>query len=289
MKLIIEPSTKKIQYKNNLDGLILSLKDYSVQSSITYTLEEIKKVIEENPTLEIFVNMNKTFLNKEIKELENTLLELDKLKIQGILFYDLAIVKLKKDHSLKIDLVWNQTHMVNNYKTCNYYYEKGVKYALLGKEITEEEIIEIKAKSQIIPLVEVVSYPSVAFSRRKLITNYYKDIEKTPKKELNIQEKITNKNYLLTEDKNGTSFFLMDLMNATSIIKNLYEKDFPYIVMREYKINSNLFEELVKDTKKYIEGNCQEEAYINKYKKLGSNTNFFHQKTVYQVKKNEKN
>ena len=33
--------------------------------------------------------------------------------------------------------------MVNNYKTCNYYHSKGVKYALLGKEITLEEIIEI--------------------------------------------------------------------------------------------------------------------------------------------------
>ena len=30
--------------------------------------------------------------------------------------------------------------MVNNYKTCNYYHSKGVKYALLGKEITLEEI-----------------------------------------------------------------------------------------------------------------------------------------------------
>ena len=54
--------------------------------------------------------------------------------------------------------------------------------------------------------------------------------------------------------------------------------------MREKGINN--FEELVKDTKKYIEGNCQDNDYIDKYKKLGDSTNFFFKKTIYKVKKN---
>ena len=105
--------------------------------------------------------------------------------------------------------------MVNNYKTCNYYYTKGVKYALLGKEITLEEILEIIKLSSITSMVEVVGLPSVAFSKRKLITNYFKDLNKEPKDKLVVREKVSDADYELQEDFNGTSFFLKDVVNGT--------------------------------------------------------------------------
>ena len=40
------------------------------------------------------------------------------------------------------------------------------------------------------------------------------------------------------------------------------------------------------ETKKYIESNCQNNDYVEKYKSLGDNTNFFFKKTIYMVKKN---
>ena len=284
MKLLVETNTKENLYLNNVDGIILSLKDYSVQSDITYTLEEIKEIVKNNNSKEIFININKNLLNDDIKPLTEILLELDNLNIRGIFYYDLALVRMKQELNLKTDLVWSQTHMVNNYKTCNYYHSKGVKYALLGKEITLEEIKEIIEKSTITAMVEVLSVPSVAFSKRKLITNYYKDLNQTPKNKLTVLEKVSKKDYELTEDHNGTSFFLNEITNGTSIINELYKSNTPYIIMREKNIPN--FEELIIDTKKYIEGNCQDNEYINKYKVLGDNTNFFFKKTIYKVKKN---
>ena len=286
MKLLIEPSNKQILYTDKVDGIILSLKDYAVQSPIYYTKEEIKKIKEENPNIEIFININKNLLNCDIEPLKTILEDLDKLNLNGIFFYDLAILKLKKDLNLKTDLVWSQTHMVNNYKTCNYYHSKGVKYALLGKEITLEEIIEIIKNTTITPMVEVLGLPSVAFSKRKLLTNYYKDLNKEPKKVLDVVEKVTNSVYELTEDENGTSFYLKDLVNATSIIKDLFKANAKYIIMRGYGIEEDLFKEIIIDTKVYIKNNCTDENYISKYQKLGNNTNFFFKKTIYQVKKN---
>ena len=40
MKLIIEPSTKDNLYIDYVDGLILSLKDYSIGSNIYFSLDE---------------------------------------------------------------------------------------------------------------------------------------------------------------------------------------------------------------------------------------------------------
>lgn len=285
MKLLIEPSNKKNLYLNTVDGLILSLKDYAVQSPVYYTVSEIRDIVQ-STTKEIFININKNLLNSDIAPLTKILTELDTLNIKGIFFYDAALVKLKKDLNLKVDLVWNQTHMVNNYKTCNYYYEKGVNYALLGKEITLEEILEIIKNVNLTPMVEVVSLPSVAFSKRKLITNYYKDLQKETKPVLDVVEKVTNTTYELTEDANGTSFFQKELMNGTSIIKDLYTANLQYIIMRGYGLDEELFKELLLDTKNYINNACQDSNYVEKYKKLGSNTNFFFKKTIYQVKKN---
>lgn len=286
MKLLIEPGNKKQLNNTNNDGMILSLKDYAVQSSKYFTIEEIKSIKENNPNKEIFVNINKNILNNDIEPIKKVLLELDRLNLTGIFFYDLALLKLKKDLNLKTDLVWSQTHMVNNYKTCNYYHSKGVKYALLGKEITLEEIIEIIKNTTITPMVEVFGYPSVAFSKRKLITNYYKDLNKESKEILDVTEKVTNSIYELTEDENGTSFFLKDLVNGTGIIKELYNNNLQYIIMRGYGVEDNLFNELITDTKEYINSNCTNDSYIEKYKDLSTNTNFFFKKTIYQVKKN---
>ena len=285
MKILIEPSTKEEIYGNITDGIILSLEKYAVQSNVYFSLEEIRKIKENNPNIEIFVNINKNLSNDDIKPLEAILKELEQLNITGIFYYDLAVLKLKQELNLKTDLVWSQTHMVNNYKTCNYYHSKGVKYALLGKEITLEEIIEIIKNTTIIPMVEVVGLPSVAFSKRKLITNYYKDLNKEPKSKIVVREIVSNADYELQEDYNGTSFFLKDVVNATGIIKDLYEVNLQYIVLREYGIES-IFKELIIDTKKYIESNCQNNDYVEKYKSLGDNTNFFFKKTIYQVKKN---
>ena len=281
MKLLIEKNTSNFDNLKT-DGIILSLKDYSVQSTIYYDLDEIKEIINKCPKLEVFIKMNKNIFNDEIDRLKEMLIELNKLNIKGIFFYDLAILNIKQELNLDVDLVWDQSHMVNNYRTCDYYYNEGVKYALLGKEITLEEIKEIVEKSKITSIVEVVSTPAIAYSKRKLLTNYFKSINKDKKDTLEILEKVSNKYYIVKESNNGTSFYTKDIMNGTSIIKDLYSVNTPYIIMREEGIPD--FDELVNDTHEYIENECKDNDYIEKYKKLGDNTNFFFKETMYKVK-----
>jgi collagenase-like PrtC family protease len=246
MKLLIEKIDNNFD-NLNVDGIILALNDLSIQSIKYYSLDEIKSIKEKYPNLEIFIKINKNILNKDIDLLKESLIELDKLKVNGVFFYDLALIQIKKELNLSIDLVWDQTHMVNNYKTCNFYNELGVKYALLSKEITLNEIETIISKSKITSMVEVVSIPTIAYSKRKLLTSYFKNIGKDKKDTIEITEKVSNNKYIVIEEENGTSFFDASIVNGTSIIKDLYEMNCPYIIMREYKIPK--FNELVNDTK----------------------------------------
>ena len=281
MKLLIEPSQKEELFLNQNVGLILPLEGYSVESVCYFSLEEINEITKKFSG-EIFVKVNRNFFNEEIEGLKDVLTRLDSLNISGVFFYDLAVLELKNELQLKLSFIWNQTHMVNNYRTCDYYYDKGVEYALLGKEITLEEIIEIMEKSHIISMVEVVSRPSVAFSKRKLLTHYYQDLDKDKKESLKVKEKGTGDFYDILEDSYGTSFYLDTITNGTSVIKDLFDHHCPYIIFREFGIDS--FDELVLDTLKYIDGECKDISYVEKYNKLGNHTNFFFKKTIYKVK-----
>ena len=140
-------------------------------------------------------------------------------------------------------------------------------------------------------MVEVISKPSVAFSKRKLVSNYANDSKTTNNKELLVKEKVTDTNYKVIEDNNGTTFYLDKITNGTSIIKDLYQAGCQYIIIKEYGIE-DIMSSLLFETKKYIETKCLEKDYkdyVEKYKILGNSTNFFFRKTIYRVKKDEKN
>ena len=252
-----------------------------------YTIEEIKKVKEKYPNINIFVSINKNIQNSELKLLESTLLELDSMNLRGIFFYDLAILNLKQKLNLKTDLVWNQTHMVTNYRTCDYYYSRGVKYALLSKEITKDEIIEIGNKSSITPIVELIGYPTVAFSKRKLVTNYYIDSKKNIKDGVDIIEPKTKQEYYLRENNNGVSFIMKKLVNGSFILEELIKNNFKYILLKEDLIDHDIFMESISNIMYYISNydNIDFKKWLNKQAELlGRNTNFLYSKTIYKVK-----
>lgn len=284
MKVLVEVTNKEISnYIDSCDALLLGLENFSVLNSVTFSLTEIREIINKYPKMEIFVKMDKNIFNKEIDEVRRVLLELDQMSIRGVFFYDLAILELKQELSLSLDLVWSQTHMVTNTRTCDYYFHQGVHYALLSKEITLDEIVSIAKESSISTIVEVVSLPSVGYSRRRLVHNYYEDLGEKGSSTLSVLEKITNKNYLVKEEENGTGFLLDEVLNGTSVISSLYQADVDYVLFREEGIPS--FLELLHDTKKYIVDGCSDASYVEKYKKLGDSTGFFFKKTIYRVKK----
>lgn len=292
MNIIIKPSTIDISkfIEKGINVFLLPLEDYSVEYTSYFTMDDIKTIKSKYPTVNLFVSLNKNIFNDEIDNVESILLELDKIGIKAIFYYDLAFIKLKKDLDLNLDLVWNQTHMVTNYKTCDYYYSMGVKYALLSKEITKDEIITIINKSSISPIVELITYPSVGFSKRRLITNYYKNLNKNTTDNLLVNEKVSKSKYYLKENKDGTIFIKNQLVNGCSILEELIDNNLPYILLKEDLINEELFLEVVGNILYFISNyknmndSLKAEWLSNQNELLGEDTGFFFKKTIYKVK-----
>lgn len=292
MEVLIKPNNKDIStYKKmGIHSFLFPLQDYAVESETYFTLSDIQKIKEQNQDIHLFVSINKNIFNNELKKLEEVLKKLDNIEIDAVFFYDQALISLKEKLGLTFDLVWAQTHMVTNYNTCNYYYQHGVKYALLSKEITLDEVIEIKKKSSIQTIVTLIATPSVATSKRKLLSNYYQDLGKKPQHNLIIHEKVSGEDYLVEENKEAVTFYKKSILNGCEVLPKLIDCGIDYILLNSDFISPDIFKEAMENVTDYLNQydsltEEEKEEFISKQKKLlGEDTLFFFKKTIYKVK-----
>lgn len=267
--------------KIGANAFIFGLLDYSSGYHNELSVEEIKE-IRSNYDGELFIAVNKNMFNRELDDLEKKLIELDNLNINGILFYDIAVLSIHNRLNLKTPLVWNQTHMVTNYNTCNYYYDKGCKYGVVASEITLDEIKEIKEKTKMQLFVNVLGYQVMGYSRRSLLSNYFKSIDKKLEKDNYIIEN-NNEDYIVREEKHGNVFLFGKPLNGSVVIKDL---DIDYVILNDYNFTKETF---TKALQLYVElVKTKEDKYIKELDDLiGDNRGFFFKKTIYKVKKND--
>lgn len=283
--------TINISDKNNIEqykkvgatAFIFGLKSFNVNANLELDINEIKEITEQNPDIDIFISIDKNIFNHEIKALQEQLEKLSQLNIKGILFYDLAILNIVKTNNLNLNLVWNQTHMVTNYNTCNYYYDKGVKYAYVSSEITLEEIIEINKRSKIELMVSLVGYPTLSHSKRKLITNFC-EANNYNNEDQTITVKEREHNLIVKETNAGTSILGGNIINGTIFLDELIKNNISFIVLSDYMIEEETFTKIIECTNKYLKTKSKQE--LNQIELLiGNDTHFFNKKTIFKVKK----
>lgn len=292
MKYVVIPNNiKEIEFYNEkgINAFIIGLEDYCINYP-SFSLDEIKDL---SNKYQLFIAVNKNIFNSECSDIKEKLLELSRLSLIGVLFYDLGILNIVKENNIEIDLVWHQTHMVTNYNTCNFYYDKGVNYGFLANEITLDEILEIKKKTKMRLMVECFGYPIMSHSRRSLLTNYFKSIDK--EKENRVYNLTDRENsYLLKETKDGASILFGNLINGTKPLFDLIENELDYVVLDMQEVSLEIGEKVV-DKYLYILNNFsnitedeKNEIISNMNELIGESTNFFYKKTIYKVKKGDK-
>ena len=250
--------------KDYVDAYLIPLKDLSINYINSFTLDEIKKIKELNK--EIFIILNKNIHNDELDILKQTLKEIEKLNINGIMFYDISLVNLKLKLNLKTSLVWSQEHLVTNYGTINYWNKKGIEYAYLSSELTKREIDEIRENTNSKLFLNVFGYIPMFTSKRHLVDNYVGTFNLENNKQNTIFKE--GKTYNITDVNLGTTVY-------SNYILNIVEQNFKNI---DYLVfNSNLIDE--KDFCEVLENYNK-----NVHNKFKEETGFLYQETIYKVK-----
>lgn len=263
---VIKSVKQAKELRNLVSTFIMPINDFSVNYESSFTLNEIKEVNEIKP---VFVSLNKNIHNNELGKLKELLLEIEEMNISGIIFYDIALINLKKKLSLKTPLVWAQEHLTTNFGTIDYWYDKGAEYAYLSSELTKDEMDEIVKNTKAKLFVNVFGYLPMFTSRRHLVDNYLNSFNLESEKGIKRIYK-EGKYYPIQDESYGTSVYSHYILNALDEDFS----DYDYIVFNSSFISDeDFYDTLVKYNKK-------KEDYKFPYEH-----GFLYKETIYKVKK----
>lgn len=287
MKLLIVPKNLELDrfISKGYNSFLFGLDKFSNNMINSIDMDKIEELKNKYANINIFISINKNLFNDEINDITKILIKLNKINISGVLFYDLGIINICKKNNLSIPLIWNQTYMVTNYNTCNYYNNMGCNGAVLASEITLDEVIEICSKTNLNLFVNLFGYPVMAHSNRKLLSNYFTYINKEKNKsQYMISEPLKNEKYIVKEDNTGTSFYNGVLLNASKPLVELRDIINYGIVTED--VDSNIFNTIIDSYQTIINKKETSSTFSDLSKLIGDYTGFFYKKTIYKVKKN---
>lgn len=180
-KLIVSPNSLETipEIIDKVDGLMLGCSNLST-SVLTVNIDDIKKLRQDYPHQELVIVLNKMMHNQDLPIIEQTLQELDTIKVDKILFYDLSVFSIAHRLNIKVPLVIWQEHLNASIGSNNFYYQKGIQGTYITDDITLEEITEIRNNYSGIMYKTIYGYLPLFYSRRYLITNYMKYINQNP-------------------------------------------------------------------------------------------------------------
>ncbi len=272
-KILVMPSNLKNLgdvLKTDIDGIILPLEHLAVNSSIYFSLEDIKSIINLT-SKEVCVSINKIMHNEDLELLEQSLVSLNKMNISKIFFYDLAVMNICKRLGIKKELVVFQDHLNLSINSNQFYRKRGIHYAVLSNDITKEEINEISKEKHF--MLICYGYLPCFYSRRYLISNYLQHIQKDKEQSI-YYIKNGNDKYPIVEEEFGTTIYTKEPIN---LINDIDQLEIEYIILNAFNIEE---EEFLKVVESYL---------TNKQDKISHYQGLFNRKTVYKVEDYEKN
>lgn len=270
------------------DAVLLGIQDFSVNFT-EISMDELSEVVEfiKKEGKEIFISLNRNFHNSDLKQVEEILINCEKLKVDGIFYCDVAVYKIHHRLMLDLPLIWSAEHLATNKYTINYWKEHGIKGVFLSNEITKNEILEIKRESNLSCFTQVFGYLPMYVSKRHAISNYLKHFNlKTDSKEFSIWKE--ENEYPILERKNGTEIYSSFLLNALEEYLEYKSKKMEYTLISGFRIPLEEFKQVLSSFQLVNDENKDEMK--SKIESLfeRTSTGFLYKETVYQVKKNEK-
>lgn len=142
-------------------------------NAVNFTLEEIKEGVEfaHNLKKKVYVTVNIILHNDDTKELVKYLIDLDEIGVDAIIISDPTVITLAKKHTnLEIHLSTQQSTL--NYEAVEFYKNLGVTRIVMGRELSKEELKEIKSKVDLDIEIFIHGAMCASYSGRCVLSNY---------------------------------------------------------------------------------------------------------------------
>ena len=280
-KLMVIPSQEDISdFMNYTDAFLFGIEKMSVHMPFYISIKQVKKYVKEikKNKKKLFIALNKNMRNEDLESLESLLIQLDNLDVDGIFYYDVAVLNIKKRLDLQIPLVWSAEHLTTNYATIQFWKNQGIDYTYISSEITLREILEIREHTNCKLIVPIFGYLPIFVSKRHTVKNYLKQFRLQDSSNIHYL-RLKEEDYPIIDDELGSTIYSAHILNGYH--EYLALEDIEYVTLNSFEIPN---EEFLKIVKMYFEKNPNHEEKINQMF-LNTDKGFLHKETIYKVKK----
>lgn len=253
-ELLVTPkSVKHIEtlIEKGADAFVIGEQKFGLRLAGEFNREALIEAVEliHKHGKKAYVAVNGIFHNYHLNALKSYIDFLHEVKVDRIIFGDPAVVMYVNEQENPIPLNWDAEALVTNYFQCNYWGEKGAQRAQLARELSLDEILNIKKHADVEIEVQVHGMTCMFQSKRMLLGNYFTFQERQMKIHRN---KVANE-LLLYDEERYNKYPVFEDYNGTHIMS---PNDICLIEELEQLLAANI------DAFK-IDGILQTEEYIN--------------------------
>lgn len=167
----------KIAFKYGADAVYIGGEEFSLRAAAdNFTFEEIKQGIDyaKNHGKKVYLTANIIPHNNDIDKYADFLSEINELEPDAVILSDLGMFDITQEVAPNLDIhISTQANNVN-YRSAQKWYEMGAKRVILAREMSFDEISEIRQRTDANLDLEAFVHGAmcISYSGRCLLSNY---------------------------------------------------------------------------------------------------------------------
>ncbi len=172
-----------------------------------FSYDDLRKSIELSHNLDkkIYLYFNKIPHEKDLLEIKKYLINIKDFDIDAIVVIDAGTLELVKQIIPSVRVHLSDQANITNYETAKFWYNQGINRLMISKELSLDEIGQIRIDIPMDMEIEVLAHGSILISHsgRSLLSNFIKDKTNKVKKDFDL----TKDTYNLVEQKREGQYF----------------------------------------------------------------------------------
>ncbi|MGX9135360.1 peptidase U32 family protein [Rummeliibacillus sp. JY-2-4R] len=216
------------------DAFLIGEQQFGLRLAGEFNIEQVAsatKLIHDSGK-KVYVAMNAIYHNDRVDSLAPYMQKMSEIGVDAIVFGDPAVVIAKREAGVELPLHWSPETIATNWFQANYWGKKGATRACLARELSMDEIIEIKENAEVEIEVQVHGMTCMFQSKRPLLGHYFmyegKAMEVENRKNARnmfLHDKERNSKYPIYEDLNGTHIYSPNDMCIIDELDELFEAE----------------------------------------------------------------
>lgn len=216
-----------------VNHFIVGCHDFSCRQSITLSYDELKDLKDKYSDIKLYVLVNALVEQKYLELLKKHLDNLSKCNIDGIIYHDFAVLQICNENGYKFEKIYDPETLNTNHMTLSVLQKQGIDGAFLAREIPLKEKQMINTNTSLKTMVQVHGVEYMAYSKRKLLTNYkeYTNLAFSSNKDANIEIKANgvDEHCHIYEDQYGTHITSKNQICALDVLNQFIDFDYLFI------------------------------------------------------------